>query len=157
MIEADQNTKKQMYKSINTFKQNFYMTYGVQLNVSIDTDTPLERVPLIVLVEVGNIILKNNNIINEITDKIRKREFVHTRQCIMKIARDLDYTCNQIGRFFNCDHSTVIHSNKLINNFIEFKDFLTLTKLTEIQHEINKKCGVTDTVQPDDGEELITE
>ena len=70
------------------------------------------------------------NIINEIckfyslttedvTGKSRKREIVKARFIAIYIIRtETDFKLSAIGKIFNRDHSTILHSIKIINSLI---------------------------------------
>ena len=59
--------------------------------------------------------------IMDICGKQKKSEFVYARNICIYLCRELiqELTQEQIGKFFNKDHSTIIHSYKQINNNIE--------------------------------------
>jgi len=66
-----------------------------------------------------------------VTDKNRKREVVFARQVAMHILlKNTKWTLGKIGENFNRDHATVLHSDRVI------KDYLSYCKLTKT--EVNK-------------------
>ena len=60
--------------------------------------------------------LKGNN---------RRREIVYKRCVVMSFMRKKGYSLNQIGRFFDKDHSTVIHSINMADIYSNYDDFRT--------------------------------
>ena len=66
--------------------------------------------------------------------KSRKRQYVKTRQVSMFLLHEHfkgKVNLKEIGELFMKDHTTVIHSTKSIQNFLDIKD-------TEITNEINE-------------------
>ncbi len=56
----------------------------------------------------------------DVLNPTRKREYVDARAIAAAIlSRDLDMTLNQIGKIFNKNHATVLHSLKLFDNLYE--------------------------------------
>jgi chromosomal replication initiator protein len=91
-----------------------------------------------------------DNIINEIckfyslttedvTGKSRKREIVKARFIAIYIIRtETDFKLSAIGKIFNRDHSTILHSIKIINNTLTLKyDTDISDDLKEIKKIIN--------------------
>ena len=53
--------------------------------------------------------------------KTRKKEFVYARQLYSYFCRNfINESLNNIGKFINKDHATIIWGNKQINNYYEF-------------------------------------
>lgn len=55
----------------------------------------------------------------QILGSSRKRNIVRARQLAMWGARQHGVSFPEIGRFFNRDHTTVIHGVKMVENLIE--------------------------------------
>jgi chromosomal replication initiator protein len=69
----------------------------------------------------------------QVKGKSRKREIVKARFIsIYIIKNETDFTLSAIGRIFNRDHSTILHSIKIINNT------LTLRYDTDISDELRE-------------------
>ena len=77
----------------------------------------------------------------------RKRNIVKARQMCAKILTDnTPLTYNQIGNYFNKDHSTIIHSKKTINDLIE-TDRKIRSEYGQIKQIINEKYGQLENVK----------
>lgn len=60
--------------------------------------------------------------IEEVKGKSRKREIVKARFIAIYIIRmETDFTLSGIGKIFNRDHTTILHSIKIINNTLTLK------------------------------------
>jgi chromosomal replication initiation ATPase DnaA len=56
----------------------------------------------------------------DITSKRRIREIIIARQtATYLISKKFRKSLVEVGRYFNCDHSTVIHSKRAVENCIE--------------------------------------
>jgi chromosomal replication initiator protein len=75
----------------------------------------------------------------DITSKSRKREIVKARFIAIYLIRtETDYVLSQIGKLFNRDHSTILHSIKIINNTLTLKyDTDISDEMQEIKKIIN--------------------
>lgn len=58
--------------------------------------------------------------LRDLKSKKRQRKYVYPRALAMYLAyRDLDKSCTQIGRFFNRDHTTVLHAIRQVEQHPE--------------------------------------
>lgn len=78
----------------------------------------------------------------------RKREIAYARQlCIYLIKRKTKFTFSDIGRYFNRDHTTVIHSINAIKDLMDVdknvrKDVAYFNGLDYTRHEVGLKVAV---------------
>ena len=75
----------------------------------------------------------------DVTGKSRKREIVKARFIAIYIIRtETDFKLSAIGKIFNRDHSTILHSIRIINNTLTLKyDTDISDDLQEIKKIIN--------------------
>lgn len=65
--------------------------------------------------------------IEEITGKRRQRELTMVRHCaIWLMKRNTGLTQAEIGRYFNMDHTSIIHACKKVEDYLQTKDELYL-------------------------------
>lgn len=77
---------------------------------------------------------------HDCTSKIRKRDNVMFRHiCMYMIYKNTNLSLASVGKHFTVDHSTVVHSNKVINNHL-FWDKKLKEDLAELQQTITAKC-----------------
>lgn len=75
--------------------------------------------------------------------KTRKREVVLARQvCMYLIVKNSKISLKMIGNYFNKDHATVIHSNTVIKNYLDWDKDLR-TQVEELQNVIRLKGKAT--------------
>jgi chromosomal replication initiation ATPase DnaA len=76
---------------------------------------------------------------DEIISPSRIRQIALARQMAMYLIRERihNYSLNSIGKHFNRDHATVMHSLKAINNQID-TDFTIRLRLKDINKLLNK-------------------
>ena len=76
---------------------------------------------------------------DQVKGKSRKREIVKARFIAIYIIRtETDFKLSAIGRIFNRDHSTILHSIRIINDTLTLKyDTDISDELTEIKKIIN--------------------
>jgi chromosomal replication initiator protein len=77
--------------------------------------------------------------VDEVIGKSRKREIVKARFIAIYIIRmETDFKLSAIGRIFNRDHSTILHSIRIITNTLKLKyDTDISDELSEIKKIIN--------------------
>ena len=76
---------------------------------------------------------------SELRSKKRNRRLVWARQVFNLIAyREQGFTLNQVGRFIDRDHSTVLHSLRNHDNLIGCKDLTYIRMYENILYEMNK-------------------
>jgi len=94
------------------------------------------------LVEFIKIIISNKYgfTIHDCKSKSRRRPDVMFRHiCMYMIYKNTSLSLALVGRHFNRDHSTVVHSNRVINNHL-FWDKKLQAEIEEIQQTITAKC-----------------
>lgn len=90
-----------------------------------------------------NLVIENTCAEFGITQKVlkticRKRNLVEARQIIMFILWETrNYTLTSIGKIFNRDHTTVIHSKDNIIDLMEFNELIRLRVA-----RIKRNCGL---------------
>ena len=78
--------------------------------------------------------------INDCKSKSRRRPDVMFRHiCMYMIYENTSLSLSHVGRHFTCDHSTVVHSKKVINNHL-FWDKVLQADIAELQQTITAKC-----------------
>jgi len=81
---------------------------------------------------------------NVMSSKTRERNFVIARQYaiyqVYQQLHHLGYTLMEIGKLFNRDHATVIHSVKQIKSGIKYNDFL-VTKIHKNYGKLEAKSA----------------
>lgn len=103
----------------------------------------------IMMNKIAKVICEQFNLsVNDLKTPFRDNKFVYPRQVIMHLAlKNKLGSTEDIGRFFNRDHATVIHASKCINNY---KDTNKLKKeqITNFEHkfsaikEVNKSLDL---------------
>ena len=94
------------------------------------------------LVEFIKILVSNKYgfTIHDCKAKTRRRPDVMFRHvCMYMIYKNTGLSLALVGRHFNRDHSTVVHSNQVINNHL-FWDKKLQAEIEEIQQTITAKC-----------------
>jgi hypothetical protein len=77
-----------------------------------------------------------------VTDKNRKREVVFARQVAMHILlKNTKWTLGKIGENFNRDHATVLHSDRVIKDYLSYCK-LTKTEVNKIEKLTHKKMSI---------------
>jgi chromosomal replication initiation ATPase DnaA len=103
---------------------------------SLDLQAEIKEFKELNITNIESEILKYCNLLNadyrQIVSKTRKREIAQVRQVIMwKLYSTKLYTLKQIGdNFGGRDHSSVINSRNVVNDYIAIKDklFLSMTE-----------------------------
>lgn len=73
----------------------------------------------------------------KIISKTRKVEIIYVRQLVCYLARLYTIeSLHTIGKTLNVDHSTVIHSIKVVENNIRMKDLRFTNMLAKVQSKI---------------------
>lgn len=87
----------------------------------------------------------------------KKTEVVEPRQIAMYIAKETtNLKLNQIGRYFNRDHATVLHAHKKIKNFMDV-EFKTKVLVNQLMIDCMKKPNInTENIIEVDGRRHIT-
>jgi len=74
----------------------------------------------------------------DILSRERKQSFVLSRQLIAYYLRyRYNYKLQQIGRFFNIHHTTILNSLSKISNMIDINDSLTVSIMVELDQLIS--------------------
>lgn len=128
---------------IDDFKKRFYEKLGYEPIVI--TEIRLDReyvVPLMSLSQLKNFMEPfspvSNGMRTPMFSKSRKRDVVELRMIFCYIARQMRYTCDNIGHFMNGrDHTTVLHSVNMFKNLLETSDVFR-EKYTRIVAYIKK-------------------
>lgn len=68
---------------------------------------------------------------DELNKPCRKRVKVHKRMFLFNLMKDQNYNLKTIGKFFNKDHSTVIHGIKSYHNLLNVNDFNLMVDIEE--------------------------
>jgi chromosomal replication initiator protein len=72
--------------------------------------------------------------IGSLRRRIRVRRIVEPRQILMYLLRiEAGLTFMKIGELLNIDHSTVVHTMKIINNRLSINDEITTTAINKIR------------------------
>lgn len=77
----------------------------------------------------------------DLAQKSRRRKVREPRQVAMYLMREFKHTCTEIGRYYKKDHTTVVHTHKLIRDIMEVDPEMVIT-VKSIQYKI----AATDTL-----------
>lgn len=121
------NIEDEANEFVEKFKRTFFTRYGVVPVIQYNMNMPY--VGQISIQELSAIVDK---VLNEqmyydgsyatILTRTRKRPVVFYRHVFCYLALELRYQCIQISKYLDMNHSSVIHSKKLISNLLEVKD-----------------------------------
>lgn len=121
------NREDEANELILKFKRSFYIRFGVEPVVNYNLN-----MPYVGCVTIGELATIVDKVLNEhmyydgayasIMTRTRKRPIVFYRHVFCYIALELRYSCSHIGKYLNMNHSSVIHSKKLIMNLLEVND-----------------------------------
>jgi chromosomal replication initiation ATPase DnaA len=74
----------------------------------------------------------------------RKREIVYRRQLLIwYLCYNTKMTLSEIGQMFGKDHATVIHSKRIVDDFIKFRDKYFNTVVYDIDTELRSIFKIT--------------
>jgi hypothetical protein len=75
----------------------------------------------------------------DIMSRERKQSFVLSRQILTYYLRNrYNYKLQQIGKFFNTHHTTILNSLSKVANMIDISDSLTISIMSELDILISK-------------------
>jgi hypothetical protein len=122
------------------FKYLFRIKFGTQPVVHYTLGLPFYgKVKLDELINICSEVMNSKlpvKIEEGIRCKRRIREIVEYRQCFFKLARDLGYSWEVMGRSLGYDHATAIHSYKKIVDRLKNNDKYANIVMREIQNAI---------------------
>lgn len=143
-------------EAIEVFKKEFFVRFGVRLNVyfAMSSNKNLPSVRLTDLYQTCNEVLfemyptryvltdkKKVNVSEGLLTKSRIRELAIIRQVYFYFARELGYGCHESARLLDMNHSTAIHSSKVILNGLEMKDKLITEAYERVRNRLINKYG----------------
>ena len=71
----------------------------------------------------------------ELIKRNRLRERVFARHiAVFFLRNELNFSLSTIGKIFNQDHTTVIHSINKIKGFIDIQDYITIKAISDIKN-----------------------
>ncbi len=74
----------------------------------------------------------------DLRNKSREQEYVFKRHYFCYFMRTLGYTFEEIGKYLNKGHATIINSVNMANDLIEYKDDKFSRVVYELEHELNE-------------------
>ena len=140
-------------KFVNSFVNDFYEKFKVIPMVSYDLKEEKRKLPLELLEKIVNkslyTMVDPQYAPEGIRTKRRKRELVIHRQGCMYLGYEWEYTLHQIGDALGFDHSTVLHSHKLIKNLLLTRDSLVTQIINSIFNAVREELRTDGNVQLD--------
>ena len=79
---------------------------------------------------------------DNLASKSRNAPLRNKRMYLYNIMRDRGMIYEQIGDYFNRDHSTVVHAVKVYNNLIEAGDMTLIKDIEEYENIFNPKSSI---------------
>jgi hypothetical protein len=131
-----------MLQFINEFKENFQLKFGVAPHVIIEEHLKVK--PQLSLKELetrANKQIDLNKYPQGVKTRTRKAEVREVRQCVCKLAREMGFIYEDIGNYFGCDHSTVLHSCRVVDKYLQTKDYKILLIMSKLKDGIKNKFG----------------
>ena len=143
-------------ETIEGYKKEFFIRFGVRLNVyfSMSSNKNLPSIRLTDLYQTCNEVLfemyptryvltdkKKVDVSQGMLTKSRIRELATIRQVYFYFAKELGYGCNETARLIEMNHSTAIHSTRVILNGLEVKDKLITEAHDRIRNRLINKYG----------------
>jgi len=135
------------------FKRTFFMRFGVEPFVQFNLDNPfVGRLSMVDLATAVDIALNKHMYFDgnyaTIMAKTRKRPIVYYRHAFCKMALELRFQCTQIAKYLDMNHSSVIHSSKLVTNLLQIKDQEMILVMNNVKDCIseylnNQPYGIT--------------
>lgn len=128
--------KQTLHELRENFADIIFKKTGIKGRVVFYPDTEVKKPPISPEV-VTDIVCRCLNVnYEDVFNQTRKREIVEARH----IAMYLVYTFSELslkhtGRFFNRDHSTVLHAKRVIGGFIQM-DIDFRRKFSDIETEV---------------------
>jgi chromosomal replication initiation ATPase DnaA len=114
-----------MKEDIKLFKLKFELKYRITPYVSVNTKKNyVGELSMLDLLDIVNKEMRkvSNDETADIKNVVRKRPVVIYRQVFCKVASSIGYASTVIGRFLNQNHSTILHSVKMVDTLIETGD-----------------------------------
>lgn len=121
------NIEDEANELIFKFQRTFFARFGVTPTVNYNLNMPyVGQVSIAELATVVDDVMNQNMYYDgkyaTILTRTRKRPVVFYRHVFCYLGLELRYSCSQIGKYLNMNHSSVIHSKKLVMNLLEVKD-----------------------------------
>lgn len=126
---------------VHKFKRTFFTRFGVEPIVKFNLDIPyMGRISMIELADAVNQALNKHMYFDgsyaTIFSRTRKRPVVYYRHAFCRMAVELRFQCGQIAKYLDMNHSSVIHSSRLVKNLLEIKDPLMTVIMNNVKESI---------------------
>lgn len=79
---------------------------------------------------------------NDLANSSRRRKVREPRQIAMYLMREFNHTCQSVGKYYDRDHTTVVHTHRLIRNSMDVDNELVITVKS-----LEYKIAATDTLR----------
>jgi len=154
------NKQEEIYTFITNFQEEFNAKFGIYPQVQYFLDDQVKKSRLYQLEISANTVLNCLPIFIKCPDGIktkkRYRELVTLRHCVFFIALEYGFGSSDIGSFFNFNHATILHSQKIVPELIEIKDKLTINILKQLKDDLQKRNRIDANVQFDEPTKINT-
>lgn len=124
------------------FINEFEAKYGIKPYVYYPENLKIPRTPLEYLEYAVNAVLfELDTDPKGIRNKTRDGVVLMHRQIAFYLSIKMGYSLSLIGRYFGWNHATVIHSRKVVDNYIHTKNKKFIVIYNKIENELQKRYG----------------